>query len=185
MSERVAYQGERGAFGEQACRTFLPGWEPVAQPTFAAVADAVINGDTERGMIPLVNSIAGPVPGNAEIVDASGLAVIARPVLPVRMHLMACRGVKLEDVAIVTSHPMALKQCVGTLTRLGVTTVPAANTAMAAKAIATCADLTTAVIASEAAAELYGLNILLFDIHDRPDNTTTFAVLERVQDAAA
>jgi prephenate dehydratase len=179
MNDRVAYQGERGAFGEQACRTFLPGWEPIPQPTFAAVADAVINGDTERGMIPIVNSIAGPVPGNAEIVEGSGLAVIAEAVLPVRMHLMARPGVTLEQIRIVTSHPMALKQCVGTLARLGLDSIPAANTAMAAKALIESGDGETAVIASEAAAELYGLTILLHDIHDRPDNTTTFAVLER------
>ena len=95
------------------------------------------------------------------------------------MHLLAPEGTRLEDVRRVVSHPIALLQCRETLQALGVAVEPASNTAAAAKEIASSSDGSTAVLASEAAASIYGLAILRRNVHDRPDNATTFCVLAR------
>jgi len=176
---RVAYAGVPGAFAEQACRTFLPDMDWVGVGSFAAVAEAVARGDCELGMLPRENSIAGPVPGVAGLIVDHDLDVLANHDLPVRQHLMTRPGVSLAEVRTAVSHPMALAQCIETLDRLGLATEEAANTAVAAQALATSDDRSRAVIASEAAAEAWGLTILQHDVHDRPDNFTTFCVVAR------
>jgi prephenate dehydratase len=95
------------------------------------------------------------------------------------MNLLAPEGTRLEDIRRVISHPIALLQCRETLLAMGVTVEPASNTAAAAKEIAEAGDGSTAVLASEAAASIYGLTILRRNVHDRPDNATTFCVLAR------
>jgi prephenate dehydratase len=171
---RVAYQGVPGAFGHQACLAFLPEHEPVAEPSFAAVVAAVADGRVERGLIPVENSIAGPVEETLGLLDGAPVAVVGEPVLPVRMHLLGLPGARLESIRTAISHPVALRQCRRKLDRLGLAREEASNTAIAA---AELRDPTKAVLASAAAAEAYGLVILLADVHDRPDNATRFALL--------
>ena len=179
MAAQVAYQGAPGAFGEEACRTFLPGWEPLAQPSFAAVVEAVQAKVAERGMLPLRNSAAGDVPGVEALIRDSGLAVLSRHRLPVRMHLLGLAGASLATISRVASHPMALAQSHKWLDASGLETEEAANTAVAAQALVASGDRSRAVLASAFAAELYGLEILRRDVHDQEDNATTFAVLAR------
>jgi prephenate dehydratase len=171
---RVAYQGLPGAFGHQACLAFLPEHEPVAEPSFAAVVDAVAKGGAERGLIPIENNEAGPVEAAQSLLADTRIAVIAEPVLPIRMHLLGLPGARLEEIETAVSHPIALRQCARTLDRLGLRREDAANTAVAA---AQLRDRAKAVLASAAAAEAYGLVILLPDVHDRADNATRFALL--------
>jgi prephenate dehydratase len=173
---KVAYQGAPGAFGHEACLAFLPRFEPEARESFAEVARAVAGGEAERGILPLANSQAGPVPGVAEAIAGHGLRVLAERLLPVRMHLLALPGVTLAEVRTVVSHPMALRQCAGRLGALGLTLAEAPNTAVAAR------DLRRrdrAVLASKAAATAYGLIVLVRDMHDDPANATRFAVVAR------
>jgi prephenate dehydratase len=171
---RIAYQGLPGAFGHQAALAFAPGFEPVAQPSFAAVVAAVVEGRVERGILPVENNEAGPVAEARALLADGSVEVIAEPVLPVRMHLLGLPGARLEDVRTAISHPVALRQCAKTLDRLGLGREESANTAIAAAGLR---DPAKAVLASEAAAEAYGLVILLRDVHDRPDNATRFALL--------
>ena len=70
MARLAAYQGAPGAFGEEACRAFLPDYEPFACESFAAVADAVAEGRAERGAIPLRNNTAGEVPGTQALIES-------------------------------------------------------------------------------------------------------------------
>ncbi len=182
---KIAYQGAPGAFGWEACRTFLPEWTPMARATFAGVVKAVVAGKAARGMLPLRNAIAGPVPGVEELIRESGLLVIERHRLPIRMHLLGLPDAALDRIAQVASHPVALGQCGRWIEEAGVATKEASNTAVAAQALAESGDATTGVIASEAAAEAYGLKILYRDVHDRDDNHTIFCVLARAEAAAA
>ena len=170
---RAAYQGAPGAFGHEAALAFLSACEPVAQPDFAAVAAAVASGEAERGILPLENNEAGDTGARALIGD---LAILSEHWLPVRMHLLALPGTKLQDVTAIVSHPVALRQCARLIAELGLPTEEAPNTAIAARDLA---DPTRAVLASEAAAAAYNLTILRRDVHDRPDNATLFAVLAR------
>jgi prephenate dehydratase len=172
----VAYQGVPGAFGHEACLRFLPSHRPVAKASFAEVAAAVESEETEFGILPVENNAAGPVEEARAVIAASPLAVIAEHVLPVRQHLLALPGVRIEEIKTIVSHPVALKQCGRALAELGVETKESANTALAAKNLT---ERHCAVLASEAAAEAYGLTILRRDLNDRPDNETRFAVLAR------
>ena len=176
---RVAYQGQPGAFGHEACLKFLPEHEPVPKPAFGGVIEAVAAGETDFGVLPVENSCAGPVEEVRRLLEGSDLPIVAMHPLPVRMHLLAPKGTRIEDVRRVVSHPIALLQCRETLLAMGVTVEPASNTAAAAKEIAASGDGSTAVLASEAAASIYGLAILRRNVHDRPDNATTFCVLAR------
>lgn len=175
---KVAYHGAPGAFGHLACLTFLPGLEPVAKPTFGDVVAAVERGEAERGLLPIENNEAGPT-GAQPLIDTSSLIVVAEHELPVRMHLLGLPGATLEQIRTIVSHPIALRQCARSLARLDVTTDETSNTAIAAQQLSNPAR---AVLASEAAAEAYGLTILLRDVHDRPDNATRFAVLARKEE---
>lgn len=169
----VAYQGAPGAFSHQACLIFLPRHAHIARPTFAGVAAAVGQGTADFGMLPLSNSAAGKVDGVSELIADAGLIVEAEYRLPVRMHLLGLSGSRLDDIHMVWSHPMALKQCSRAICRLGLMPREAANTALAAQSLE---DPRAAVLASEAAAAIYGLSILLRDLQDDPDNSTLFAL---------
>jgi len=179
MSARVAYAGISGAFAEEACIAFLPDHEPVALSSFAEVAAAVARGDVAYGMLPLENSIAGPVPGVAELIQSQALAIARRPSLPVRLHLLGSGSGGIEQVRRVRSHPMALAQCAASLARLRLKGEPAPNTAVAAAELAASGEAEVAVLASARAAALFKLPILLHDLQDRPGNRTIFGVVVR------
>src|SRR4051812_6317741 len=106
---RIAYQGLPGAFGHQAALAFAPGYEPVAEPSFAAVVAAVAEGRAERGILPVENNEAGPVAEAQALLAGGAVAVIGEEVLPIRMHLLGLPGARLEDIRTVVSHPVALR----------------------------------------------------------------------------
>ena len=173
---RIAYQGMEGAFSHEAALAFSPECETLAEATFGDVVEAVLSGIAERGILPLANSAAGPVPGNRELLDDRRLEIVKTQPLLVRMHLLALPGVTIEQIRTVVSHPMALAQCSVQLTALGVATEEASNTAAAAAALV---ERDRGVLASEAAARVYGLDIVRRNLHDRVDNFTIFSVFER------
>ena len=171
----VAYQGAPGAFSHEACLRFLPDHEAVGVAAFADVVEAVEAGRADFGILPLSNNEAGET-GARNLIESSGLRIAARHALPVRMHLLGLPSATLDGIRTVASHPVALRQCARTLARLGVQTEEATNTALAARGLS---RIDHGVLASEAAAEQYGLAILMRDLQDRPDNATTFAVVAR------
>lgn len=172
----VAYQGVPGAFGHAACLAFVPDHEPVAKPTFTAVLASVASGASDYGVLPVENSVAGPVSEVEHLIWGCKLPQKFHD-LPVRMHLLARPGTDLAAVKRVISHPIGLAQCAATLRTMNVSTEPASNTAIAAATLAKSDDPTAAVLASEAAARTYGLVILREDMQDRADNVTSFCVL--------
>jgi prephenate dehydratase len=175
----VAYQGQPGAFGHEASLRFLPGHACVPKPSFGAVMAAVSDGETEFGVLPMENSCAGPVAEVQRLLSKTDLPIVSMHKLAVRMHLLGVQGTKLEAIRRVVSHPVALAQCAATLSALALETEAASNTAVAAKMVSEGDDGTIAVLASEAAAAIYGLKILRRNVHDQPDNATTFCVLGR------
>lgn len=176
---KIAYQGVPGAYSHEACLTFRRDCEPFGKPTFANVVEAVEQDETELGMLPYDNSAVGPVEEVHKLLAECALPIVGRHVLPIRIHLLGLAGARIEDVTTAVSHPMALKQCAKTLEQMGLTARPASNTAAAAQALA---DDTNAVLASEFAAEAYGLSILRRDMQDHPDNSTTFVVIAKTRE---
>lgn len=176
----VAYQGAPGAFAHEACLAFAPGHRPLAKPSFADVVESVAGGEAELGILPVENVCAGPVAECQALIEGAAVKIVAAHWLPVRMHLLALPGVGLDEIRRVASHPIALRQCAGSLHALGLETETAANTAVAARSLA---ERDRGVLASAAAAKAYGLAILRRDLQDRADNATRFALLARRADA--
>jgi prephenate dehydratase len=177
---RVAFQGVAGAYSEQAVRQYFgPDVESVPRKAFEGIFTAVETGDVDYGMLPVENSVAGSVANSYELLVEHDLRVYAEVVLRVRHMLMALPGVRLADVQRVRSHPQALAQCQRYLTRHGLEPVAAFDTAGSARDLASKPEDGVGVIASELAAEMYGLEIVERNIEDFPFNFTRFFVLSR------
>lgn len=181
---KIAYQGEPGANSHLAARDAFPDLDPAAYPTFEDALAAVTNGETLYAMIPIENSVAGRVADIHHLLPDAGLFIVAEHFLRVRHQLMAKPGATLQTVKRVMSHTQALGQCRNTLRKLGLTPVPEADTAGAARLVSESGDLSTAAIASRLAAEIYGLQILKSDMEDEAHNTTRFVILSREPDDA-
>ena len=174
---RVAYQGAPGAFSHAACLALRPWDDPVAFDTFAQTIDAVRSGDCGLALIPVENSTIGVVQPAADLVRASGLAVVTEVWRPIRLALMALPGARLSELKTAESHPAALGQCVKALAAFGLEPREVFDTAGGARDVARAGDRTRAAVAPPAAAEIYGLSILRHDIQDSNENRTRFVLL--------
>jgi prephenate dehydratase len=181
---RIAFQGEPGAYSHLACRREFPELEAVPCPTFEDALAAIAEGKIECGLIPIENTLAGRVADIHHLLPDSGLHIIGERFLRVRHQLMGLKTAALSNLKTVLSHTHALGQCRRRLRELGLKAEVAADTAGAARLIAERGDKSLGAVASELAAEIYGLKILKPDIEDEPHNTTRFVVLAREAKAA-
>jgi prephenate dehydratase len=174
----VAFQGEPGAYSEQAVRQhFGQAAEPLPCHTFAEIFTAIHEGRARWGMLPVENSLAGSVvPAYDQLMDHD-LQIQAEVILRVEHCLMAPSGTSLQEITRALSHPQALAQCAHTLRRLGIEPVAHYDTAGAARDLAADPAPGTAAIASALAAETYGLEILVQNLEDLVLNYTRFFVL--------
>ncbi|HDQ46082.1 MAG TPA: prephenate dehydratase [bacterium] len=177
--KKIAFQGENGAFSEDAaCQYFGESVEPVPRKNFRDVFDAVASGDCGHGIIPIENSFTGSIHQNIDLLLEFELSVIGEIILRIHHTLMANKGVRLEEIRKVYSHPQALEQCSVFLERLGgVEVVPMYDTAGSAKIIRQEGRDDTAAIASSRAARDYGLQILRKGIENDDRNFTRFLVI--------
>jgi prephenate dehydratase len=176
----VAFQGVAGAYSEQAVRQFFgPDVVSVPRKTFDGIFAATESQETDYGMLPVENSVAGSVANSYELLVEHDLRIYAEVVLRVRHMLMALPDTQLADITGVRSHPQALAQCQRYLTRYNLKPEAAFDTAGSARDLAASGEPNVAVIASELAAELYGLEILVRGVEDFPFNFTRFFVLSR------
>lgn len=180
-SPRVAFQGELGAFSEMAIRQQWPaGAEAVPCLSFPMAVQHVLDGSAGFAVIPVENAIVGPVKVALEALAAAGDALVVRAEtrVPVHLNLMAPAGATLAGLRDVYSHPVALAQCRIFFARHGwLGSTPHADTAGAARDVAQAGVLTRAAVASEMAAERYGLEIIASRIEDVPANWTRFVVV--------
>jgi prephenate dehydratase len=169
-------------FTEQALLT-QPDLAAIERVPYGSIPDvlaAVAEGEVDAGFVPIENAIDGSVTVTLDLLAFDHELLIEREVvIPISLNLLANPGVKLEDVKIVSSFPVATAQCRAFLhQRLpGVQTVSAASTADAARQLAEQPDPTTAVIAPMRSAEVYGLEVLVEEVEDHPDNSTRFVVV--------
>ena len=175
---RVAFQGIAGAYSEQAIRQFFgPEVESVPCRTLADIFFAVEGGDAEYGMLPVENAVAGSVTQSYELLLDHDLRIHAEVILRVQHMLLALPGTRLSDLKRVRSHPQALAQCQRYLERHGLQPEPAFDTAGSARDLAANPEPGIGAIASELAADLYGLEILDQNVEDFCFNYTRFFVL--------
>ncbi len=175
----IAFQGLPGSYSDLACRELYPDHEPLACNTLVEACGAVTGRRAELAMIPVDNSVAGPVADIHRLLPGSGLHVVAETFQRVRHQLLGVPGAAIEDLATVHSHVHALAQCRKLVERLRLASVIEADTAGAAARVAADGNPTQAAIASALAAEIHGLVILEADVEDSPRNTTRFLVMAR------
>jgi prephenate dehydratase len=175
----VAYQGEPGAYSEQGAVALFPEDEHRAFPSIRTVFEAVEVGRARFGLVPMDNSQAGSINETYDLFLRHGLHLVGETVVRVDHCLLALPGSALDELEEVVSHPQAIAQCEEFLSALEVTVRAEYNTAGAAKLIADKRLERTAAIASQRAAELYGLEVLAERIQTYPDNYTRFGVLSR------
>lgn len=175
----IAFQGAHGAFSDMSCRAVFPDLTTIPCDSFDAAFDAVMEGTADLAMIPVDNTIAGRVADVHHLMPQGDLFIIGEHFQPVNHMLLGVKGAEISDIKHVHSHLHALPQCKGVLNSLGVQAHVHADTAGAAKEIAGKNDKAHAAIASELAAEIYGLEILKRGIEDVQGNVTRFVILSR------
>ena len=174
---KVAFQGEPGAYSEEAGHGYFTAAEMIPQESFEAVFAAVTSGACESGLIPIENSLAGSIHQNYDLLLRHELYIVGEYFLRVRHCLIGFPGVERSDIRRVISHPQALGQCAAYLRELGVKTEPVYDTAGSVKMLKSSGDNACAAIASKRAAEIYGMHILQEGIEDNSENYTRFLVI--------
>lgn len=175
----IAYQGKPGANSHVACLQVHPDMVSLPCPTFEDAFAAVRQGQARLGMIPIENSVAGRVADIHTLLPTAGLHIVGEYFHRVRHHLMAPKGMRLADITAVHSHIQALGQCRRFIRSHGWIPRDRGDTAGAAEELSREPELGAAAIASELAAEIYGLDILAHDIEDADHNTTRFVIVAR------
>jgi prephenate dehydratase len=178
---RAAFQGEHGAFSEEAARKLLgPDVEAVAHRSFEEMFEAVVSGAVECAMAPIENTLAGSVIRNYDLLLDFDLTIVGEVVLRVVHNLIAPGGVTIDQVKRVYSHPVALAQCGRFFAaHPQFEVVPAYDTAGSVKMIIEGGRRDEAAIAGRAAAEVYGAEILTAGIESNALNFTRFFLLVR------
>lgn len=182
MSRKIAFQGELGAYGHEACATARADHTPLPCATFEDAIAAVRDGDADLGMIAVENSTYGRVADVHSLLPESGLHIVDETFVRVHINLLARPGANLSDIKTAVGHPVILPQCAGFLRQHGITGRTSTDNARAAREVAQGSDLTTAALASELAAQIYGLQILARHIEDHDRNTTRFLIMARAPD---
>lgn len=188
---RVAFQGELGAYGEEA---IVQRWRgqatPVPSYSFGDVVASLGAAHAEYAVLPVWNTVVGDVAPGLEAVRAA-LALPTRPVIGepievrIRHQLLAPHGTRLEDLVEAQSHPVALAQCGAFFERHPhIERRAAYDTAGAARALATSRTPRRAAVAGPLAAARYGLSVLATDIQDVAHTITRFVVLRHPSAAA-
>ncbi|WDR06763.1 prephenate dehydratase [Devosia rhodophyticola] len=184
MSQKIAFQGEPGAFSHAAAIRLFPQGEPLGCVTFEETIAAVQTRRAAFGVVPVENSLYGRITDIHHLLPESGLFITGETFLRVEMTLLGVPGAKLADIKAVQSLSVALGQCRKFIQSHQLRTINAVDTAGSAREIADKADKSVAAIASRFAGEIYGLNVLAENIEDAAHNTTRFLVLARDKDEA-
>ncbi|BBU57851.1 MULTISPECIES: prephenate dehydratase [Mameliella] len=177
MTQRIAFQGELGAYSHQACTEARPGAEVLPCRNFEDVISAVREGRADLAMLPVENSTYGRVADIHRLLPESGLRIVDEAFVRVHISLMALPGVQIEELERVRAHLVLLPQAQSFLSKYGIQGIAAADSAGAAAELAKAELRDEGVLASDLAAEIYGLHILARHIEDHAHNTTRFLLM--------
>ncbi len=175
----IAFQGEHGAYGEVASKTWKEELIPIPCTRFEAVFEGVQSGIYDYGMVPVENSLGGNVEEVNRLLINTPLHVVGAVTIPIHLCLLALPGTDHREVRTVYSHPQALSQCRQFMKRNKLAPVQCRDTAGAARMVSEQGIEGSAAIASRLAARLYHLEILKENIEDLHRNRTRFLVLSK------
>lgn len=179
--DRIAFQGELGAFSQIAVRQLLgERAEAVPCASFELMFKSLAEGRVDGAMVPIENTLHGSVHENYDHLLRFELPIVAETSVRIIHNLIAAPGVAARGVKRVFSHPVALNQCLNFFAaHPGVEKVPYYDTAGSVKMLAEEKPADAAAIASALAAELYGCRILKRSIEDDKENYTRFFLLRK------
>ena len=181
-AKKIVIQGEKGAFSHQAALQALgEGIEVLPRPAFEDLFTSVMEGQADRALVPIENSLAGSIHENYDRLRARPLHIVAETQLRIRHCLIGRPGSSLASIRRVASHPVALAQCRDFFAKHpNIEPMPAYDTAGSVMdLLRSDGPATSGAIASRLAAELYGGHVLLEGIEDDPENYTRFLLLAR------
>ena len=172
----ISFLGPKGTFTHEAASMF--GDDLIAYCTIPAVMESVSNNETEYGIVPIENSIEGPVGITLDsLAHKFDLKIFNEIIIPINQNLIVNPGCCMEDIEDVYSHSQAIAQCREFILQNRIQPHYAVSTANAAKSI--IGDNSKAAIGNSKAAELYGLEILKANIQDTDNNETRFVVVSK------
>src|SRR6201986_1047 len=176
---RVAIQGTRASFHEEAAfMHFGEDIQTIECNSFKQTFEALLNKDADYVVMAIENSIAGSILPNYSLMQSYNFPIVGEVYLPIQLHLMALPGVKFEDVKYVTSHPIAIRQCVDFFDEYPhLKMIESSDTAACAKLIRDEQLTDTVAIANTLAAKLYQLDVLERRIESNKKNFTRFLIL--------
>ena len=176
---RVVFQGEPGAYSEQACINFFgEGVQATGLPQFEDTFLALKEGRADYAVLPIENSSTGAIRQIYDLLSEYDFFLVGETTVKVDHCLMALPGATLDTITHVYSHEQGLFQSEKFLNaHPHWKQVPQADTAGSAQMVAQSGDLTKAALCSARAAQIYGLNILAGPTNDNPHNTTRFVVV--------
>lgn len=179
---RVAFQGERGAFSEEAAVKLLGDQiELVPRPTFEAAFSAIDENRADYLLAPIENSLAGSVHRSFDLLVDSDLSILAEEIIPIAHNLIGVPGAKFDDISIVESHPVALAQCEKFFSQHPrLKRIATEDTAGSVRDVMRAGDKSRAAIAGKLAAKIYGGSILREHLEDNPENYTRFLLLAKI-----
>lgn len=175
----VAFQGEAGAYSEQAVFNYFGNVETVPCESFDVMFDSVVSGVSDAALAPIENSLAGSIHQNYDLLLRHDLHIVGEYFLRVQHCLIANPGAKMEDIKKAISHPQALGQCAAYLRNHGIKAEQVYDTAGSVKMLKESGVRDVAAIASKRAADLFEMQILEEGIEDNPENYTRFLVVGR------
>jgi len=176
---KVAFQGEPGAYSEQAVFDYFGNVETLPCESFDSAFDSVVAGKCDLALIPIENSLAGSIHQNYDLLLRHNLYIVGEYFLRVRHCLIGFPDVNKEDIKKATSHPQALGQCAAYLRNLGIKPEAVYDTAGSVKLLKESGVRDTAAIASKRAAGLYEMQIIEEGIEDDAENFTRFLAVGR------
>ncbi|HEX8771999.1 MAG TPA: prephenate dehydratase [Pyrinomonadaceae bacterium] len=179
VKPRIAFQGERGAFSEEAAVRLLGDEiELVPRPTFESLFAAIGERAADYALAPIENSLVGSIHSTYDLLLESSLHISGEVIIPIEHHLIGCAGASFEMIETVESHPVALAQCLRFFAaHPGIRRIAAEDTAGSVRAVVAEGDVTRASIAGRRAAHFYGGTILRERLEDHSENYTRFVLL--------
>lgn len=179
MKEKIAFQGEPGAYSHQACRLARPGLGTLSCETFGDVVEAVRTGAADYAALPVENSIYGRVADIHQLLPESGLFVVGEVFVRIKINLLALPGTEISEIESAYSHTVLLGQCRKFLATHNIRAMTWVDTAGAAKHVAQAKNRSEAALASKLAGEIHGLEAIATDIEDEKFNRTRFFIMSR------
>jgi prephenate dehydratase/chorismate mutase len=175
----IGFQGEHGAYSEAASLIYGPSLIPLPCKEFYDVFHEVATGQLDLGIVPVENSLEGPVTQVNGLLMETELKIVGEIKIPIHHSLLALPETEYRDLKFVYSHPQALAQCREFIARHKLEPRPFYDTAGAAKMLSDDRPDATCVIANKLCAELYHLEIIQENVEDHESNSTRFVILSR------